>query len=233
MKYENIVKGKFILRENRFVAQVDIGGSVEKTHVKNTGRCRELLIPGADVYLEDYDGRMNARKYRYSLITVSKAGNLINMDSQAPNKAAGEALAAGIVRLPGMGELTEIRPETVYGDSRFDFYLSDKDGRQGFLEIKGVTLEDDGIARFPDAPTERGIKHLNGLCTAAAEGFSAGVLFVIQMKGVREFRPNDETHAAFGEALRHAAGAGVSVLAFDCRVTPDTMTIEDPVSVNL
>lgn len=242
MKYENIVTAKFISRPNRFVAYAELENAGEpavgfmpevKVHVKNTGRCKELLLPSVRVYLEDFAGRMGTRTLRYSLIGVEKGDLLINMDSQAPNKAAGEALRNGKVRLPGMGEISLVRSEKTYGDSRIDFYLEDKEGRKAFLEVKGVTLEHCGIAAFPDAPTERGIKHIHELVRAKAEGYEAFILFVVQMKGVREFRPNDATHRAFGDALREAAGSGVGVLAYDCVVSRDSMTIDEPVAVNL
>lgn len=262
MEYKNIVTAKFISRPNRFVAYAELenagkpgnltqaGGLGEnappesecgavgnvaevKVHVKNTGRCKELLLPGVRVYLEDFAGRMGTRTLRYSLIGVEKADLLINMDSQAPNKAAGEALCGGRIKLPGMDEISLVRREKTYGDSRIDFYLEDRSGRRAFLEVKGVTLEHCGIAAFPDAPTERGIKHIHELARAKAEGYEAFILFVIQMKGVRELRPNDATHRAFGDALREAAGSGVHVLAYDCIVSPDSMTIDEPVAVNL
>lgn len=233
MKYGKIIPAGFVSRPNRFVAQVDIAGELTQAHVKNTGRCRELLIPGAAVYLEDFAGRQGKRKLRYDLVAVEKGGLLINMDSQAPNKVAREALSGGIIPLPGMAELSIVRPETVYGDSRFDFYVSDTAGGEGFVEVKGVTLETDGVASFPDAPTERGVKHLRELVRAKENGYNAYVLFVIQMSGMKLFVPNDERHAAFGEALRQAAMKGVHVLAYGCAVTPDLLCITSPVPVCL
>ena len=225
MEYANMVPGMFRDRRNRFVAHVEIDGMPETVHVKNTGRCRELLIPGARVWCQRSDNP--ARKTRYDLISVEKGRRIINMDSQAPNTAAKEWLLSG-----GLGEITGLRPETVHGDSRFDFSFG-KDGRQSFLEVKGVTLETDGVCAFPDAPTERGAKHLRGLGQAAREGFGAYVLFVIQMADVKYLHPNDLRDPAFGKALREAAANGVQVLAVDCDVTPGTMTVGRPVPVVL
>lgn len=227
MKYGTVVPGRFIARPNRFIAHVELDGQTQVCHVKNTGRCRELLVPGARVYLEDF-GPDTKRKTRYDLIAVEKGSLLINMDSQAPNKAVEEFLRAG-----GLWESpTLVRPETKWGNSRFDFYLEQGE-RKAFLEVKGVTLEQEGLALFPDAPTQRGVKHLEELTAAAASGFEAYVLFLIQMKGVHTFRPNWELHPQFGQALVQAAQAGVHVLAYDCRVTPSTMVLDAPVPVNL
>ena len=243
MKYDKIVEAKFIERENRFVARVALPeGEVSRAHVKNTGRCRELLLPGADVYLEDYADHMGNRKMRYSLVAVRKAvaggGQiLINMDSQAPNKVVGEALADGRIRLPGFEDSTDhlrIKPETRFGDSRFDFYAEQVDAegeqRQAFIEVKGVTLEDDGHARFPDAPTERGVKHINELIRAHEEGYDAYIIFVVQMEGMKDVSPNYETHPQFGEALAKARKAGVKILAYDCLVEPNSLDVKGPVS---
>ncbi|MBD5150898.1 MAG: DNA/RNA nuclease SfsA [Oscillibacter sp.] len=226
MRYNAVEKARFLSRPNRFIAHVDLNGRTEVCHVKNTGRCRELLTPGAAVYLER---SLNpARKTKYDLIAVEKGELLINMDAQAPNKVFGEWAAAGNF-LPG---LTLIRPEYTWEDSRFDFLLEDAKGKI-FVEVKGVTLEEDGEVRFPDAPTERGVKHLRGLTRAAAQGCRAAVFFVIQMKGPTRFRPNDKTHPAFGGALREAAQNGVGVYAYDCRVTPDSLELDAPVAVIL
>lgn len=233
MKYDNIVPAAFLVRDNRFVARVLLDGTETAVHVKNTGRCRELLVPGATVYLEDFYARMGGRKLRYDLIAVEKCGLLINMDSQAPNKAAAKALRSGVIPLPGMARLSDIRPETVYGGSRFDFHVRDENGKEGFVEVKGVTLESGGIASFPDAPTVRGIKHLNELVSAAERGYMAYALFLLQMSGMKLFTPNDERHAAFGDALRHAAANGVHILAYECAVTPDTLRVTDPVPIKL
>lgn len=226
MRYQAVEKGCFLARPNRFIAHVQLSGGVEVCHVKNTGRCRELLTPGAVVYVER--SANPARKTRYDLIAVEKGGLLINMDAQAPNKVFGEWAAAGHF-LP---ELTAIRAEYTWEDSRFDFLLEDKRGKY-FVEVKGVTLEENGEVRFPDAPTERGVKHLRGLQRAAAQGDRAAVFFVVQMKGAVCFRPNDRTHPAFGEALREATAHGVGVYAYDCLVTPESLTIDAPVPVVL
>ncbi|MBR5517035.1 MAG: DNA/RNA nuclease SfsA [Firmicutes bacterium] len=237
MKYEKIIKAKFIERPNRFIAVVEVDGEQQKSHVKNTGRCKELLVPGATVYLEDFEGRMGSRKMRYSLIGVEKVVDdkilMINMDSQAPNKVVKEALLNGKIKLPGMASLDIVKSEYVYGDSRLDFYVKDIDGVEGFIEVKGVTLEDRGIASFPDAPTERGIKHLKELAKARGEGKLVFAVFVIQMKEVHTFIPNDITHKAFGDALREAQAAGVYVLAYDCIVETDTLSIDQPIKVEL
>ena len=226
MRYDDVREGRFLSRPNRFIAHVALDGVTEVCHVKNTGRCRELLVPGAAVYLERAGNP--ARKTRYDLIAVRKGGLLINMDAQAPNRVFGEWAAAGGF-LPG---LTAIRPEFTWEDSRFDVRLEDGRGPV-FVEVKGVTLEEDGEARFPDAPTERGAKHLRGLLRAVEQGYRAAVCFVIQMKGPAVFRPNDRTDPAFGQALRRAAAGGVAVLAVDCRVEPDSLVIDRPVPVDL
>lgn len=226
MRYDAIEKARFLSRPNRFIAHVDLNGRTEVCHVKNTGRCRELLTPGAAVWLER--SANPARKTKYDLIAVEKGGLLINMDAQAPNRVFGEWAAAGKF-LP---ELTAIRPEYTWEDSRFDFMLEDGQGKI-FVEVKGVTLEEGGEVRFPDAPTERGVKHLRGLRRAVEQGYRAAVFFVIQMKGPVRFRPNDETHPAFGAALRDAAESGVGVYAYDCRVTPDSLELDAPVPVAL
>ena len=225
MRYGTMVPGTFIARPNRFIAHVEIDGKVEICHVKNTGRCRELLPPGAQVWCQVSDNPN--RKTKYDLITVQKGDRLINMDSQAPNAAAKEWLLSG-----ALGNVENLRPETVHGDSRFDFSFT-LDGKPCLMEVKGVTLEHDGVCAFPDAPTERGVKHLRGLSRAVREGYGAFFLFVIQMPDVKYLRPNDDTDPAFGAALREAAEAGVTVLAMDCGVTPDTMEIRLPVLVRL
>ena len=225
MQYNNMVPGIFLSRPNRFIAHVEIDGQVEICHVKNTGRCRELLVPGAQVWCQR-SANPN-RKTKYDLITVKKGDRLINMDSQAPNIAAGQWLASG-----GLGEISELKAEYTHGDSRFDFSFL-LDGKRCFLEVKGVTLEHDGVCAFPDAPTERGVKHLKGLTKAAKEGYGAFVLFVIQMADVKYLRPHDETDPAFGAALREAAENGVTVLALDCGVTEDVMQLRLPVLVRL
>lgn len=225
MKYENMVPGTFLSRPNRFVAHVQIDGNVEIVHVKNTGRCRELLPEGAQVWCQESDNP--SRKTKYDLICVQKGNRLINMDSQAPNAAAGEWLRNG-----GFGAVTDVRPEVKFENSRFDFAFQ-KDGKPCFMEVKGVTLENDGICAFPDAPTVRGAKHLRELAQAAQAGYGAYVLFVIQMENVRYLHPNDTTDPEFGAALRQAAEAGVKVLAMDCRVACDSMILQKEVPVCL
>ena len=225
MRYGKIVSGVFRARPNRFIAHVEINGKLEICHVKNTGRCRELLPEGAKVWCAVADNPN--RKTKYDLITVQKGDRLINMDSQAPNIAAGEWLASG-----GLGEISDLRAEVTRGDSRFDFSFT-KDAKTCYLEVKGVTLENDGVCAFPDAPTQRGAKHLQELSRLAEEGYGAYVLFVIQMADVKYLRPNDGTDPAFADALRQAAKAGVTVLAMDCAVTEDTMEIRLPVLVKL
>lgn len=225
LQYNNMVPGIFLRRPNRFVAHVEIQGQEQIVHVKNTGRCRELLIPGARVWCQVSDNP--SRKTKYDLIAVEKGARLINMDSQAPNTAAREWLAAG-----GLGQVTQLRAETVHGDSRFDFSFT-KDGRRCFLEVKGVTLEEGGICSFPDAPTVRGAKHLRGLAQAARDGFGAYVLFVIQMEDVRCLHPNEKTDPDFAAALREAFGQGVQILAVTCSVLPNSMEIGGEVPVYL
>ncbi len=226
MKYKNIVKGKFIARPNRFIAKAEIGGAIETVHVKNTGRCKELLVTGAEIYLEKSDNPL--RKTQYDLVAVNKMGLLINMDSQIPNGVTEEWLKKGKL----FSKNAVIRREVTFNKSRFDFYIEDAD-RKIFLEVKGCTLEADGIARFPDAPTERGVKHIKELCDCLKEGYEAYILFVIQMKGVKYFEPNDITHKAFGEALRNARNKGVKILALDCIITPDSIEIDKPIEVKL
>lgn len=225
MKYQNMVQGTFLKRPNRFIAHVAIDGKEEICHVKNTGRCRELLTPNATVWCQKFDNPN--RKTKFDLICVQKGDLLVNMDSQAPNIAAKEWLLSG-----GLGEIAELKSEYTHGDSRFDFSFI-KDGKRCFLEVKGVTLEHDGVCAFPDAPTTRGVKHLQGLTAAVRDGFGAYVLFVVQMADMKYLRPHDETDPAFGAALRTAAQNGVTVLAMDCAVTPDSMDIRLPLLVKL
>lgn len=226
MQYRKIRKGIFQSRPNRFIAEVELNGIVERCHVKNTGRCKELLVPGATVYLND--AASAKRKTRYDLIAVEKGNLLINMDAQAPNTVFHEYAASGRF----LKDITLIRPEYRYGDSRFDFYMEQGE-QQHLIEVKGVTLEENGVARFPDAPTERGIKHINGLIAAHEQGFEAWICFIIQMAGMSRFEPNEVTHPAFGEALRAAQTAGVHILALECYVTPDSLDITTPVPVQL
>ena len=231
MRYGHVIEGAFVDRPNRFIAHVQVDGKTETVHVKNTGRCRELLVPGCTVYLAVSDNP--ARKTKYDLIAVDKHrpdGTVwrINMDSQAPNDAAAEWLS-----LSGLfSSRAVIRREVTHNGSRFDFYIEDGDTK-AFLEVKGCTLERDGHALFPDAPTERGVKHLRELAACVSEGYDAYVLIVIQMKGVSTFSPNDATDPAFGEAMRKACTDGVRILAVDCRVTKEEMCIDAPVRVDL
>lgn len=226
MRYPNIHRARFLSRPNRFVANCDLEGEALVVHVKNTGRCKELLVPGAEVWLTRSGNP--ARKTAFDLVAVQKGGRLVNMDAQAPNAAFGEFLRGGGF-LP---EVQNVRAEVRCGASRFDF-RAESGGKLHYMEVKGVTLEEDGVVRFPDAPTERGVKHLKELQAAAAAGFGAHVVFVIQMEAVERFEPNDHTHAAFGAALREAADNGVRVHAFWCRVTPDSLSIAGPVPVKM
>lgn len=226
MKYENTERGIFLDRPNRFIAHVEIQDSIETIHVKNTGRCRELLIPGTEVILERSSNP--ARKTKYDLICVNKSGRWINMDSQVPNKAAEEWIKKGGL----FPETVRVFREKVYGNSRFDLYV-ESDRRKAFIEVKGVTLEENNTAYFPDAPTQRGVKHVEELIRCMDDGYEAYLLFVIQMKGVSEFRPNWNTHRLFGEALVRAQKAGVRIYACDCLVEEDLLEIQDPVPVNL
>ena len=230
MTYKNIHTATFVSRPNRFIALCDLNGEEVVCHVKNTGRCRELLVPGATVFLDEPSGR--ERKTKYDLVAVEKSlengeSILINMDSGAPNEAAEE-----FVKKRLFPNATGVRREVTKGSSRFDFCI-EEEGKTTFLEVKGVTLENGGIASFPDAPTERGIKHIEELISLKKEGYGAAILFVIQMKGIHEFRPNDITHKAFGDALRRAEKAGVDIYAYDCIVTPESMLIDQPVEVKL
>lgn len=226
MQYQTVKKGIFLHRPNRFIAQVEIDGHTETVHVKNTGRCRELLIPGATVYLEE-SGNPN-RKTRFDLIAVEKGPLLINMDAQAPNQVFREWAQSGAFR----PDLALLRPETTWGKSRFDFYW-EGGGKKGFVEVKGVTLEVDGLALFPDAPTERGVKHLEELIACRQEGYEAAMCFVVQMSGMTAFSPNESTHPAFGDALRRARAAGVELLAYTCRVAPNQLTLDAPLPIYL
>ncbi len=226
MKYAKVEEARFLRRPNRFLAQVERMGQEETVHVKNTGRCRELLVPGAKVYLEDCGNP--ARKTRYDLIAVEKGDRLINMDSQAPNQAAGEWLRAGGIFPPG----GIVRPEYRYKESRFDFYLEAGE-RKGFVEVKGVTLEQNGIVSFPDAPTARGTRHLRELRESLEQGYEAYLLFVVQMANVRMFCPNEATDPLFAGALREAAKAGVKILAMECQVSPSEMVLSKEIPILL
>jgi sugar fermentation stimulation protein A len=226
MRYGKVISGKFISRPNRFIAYVEIDGKEEVCHVKNTGRCRELLVPGATVYLEVSDNP--TRKTKYDLIAVEKGSLLINMDSQAPNKVVGEwIISSGYFGSPDL-----IRPEFTLGDSRFDFYL-ESEGKRILIEVKGVTLEDDGVVSFPDAPTIRGIKHLNHLAATKSEGYDCYVIFVVQMREAKYFTPNEARHPDFAQALRYAKDRGVIPLALTCYVTADSIKAADFLEIRL
>lgn len=227
MKYERITQGSFLERPNRFLAYAELAGKREVVHVKNTGRCAELLTPGAVIYVQESDNP--ERKTKWDLIAVEKGDRLVNMDSQIPNRVVQEWIGAGNL----FEDVRLVKPETVYGNSRFDLYVETGDNRKIFIEIKGVTLEEDGVVRFPDAPSERAVKHLGELMQAVKEGYEAYVFFVIQMKDVRYFTPNRETHPAFCDALKRARAAGVRVLAYDCVVDSDSITIHKEVPVVL
>lgn len=223
MKYNNIRKAKFISRPNRFIAHCELDGETVVCHVKNTGRCKELLIKDTEVFLTESSNPM--RKTKYDLIAVRKNTETVNIDSQAPNVVAGEYLRQ-------ICPDAVVRPETKYGNSRFDFYIENGEEKI-FLEVKGVTLEKDGVALFPDAPTERGVKHINELVECLKNGYSAKILFVVQMENITAFSPNDETHKAFGDALRNAYKAGVGITAVNCCVTADSMIIKENVPIIL
>lgn len=235
MKYKKVVQGIFVERPNRFVAKCIIEGKEVSVHVKNTGRCQELLKKGVKVFLEDFRGRMGNRKMEFSLITVEKQPtmNLVNMDSQAPNKVVMEGLQGGTLSLEGMGKLSVVKPERTYKDSRFDFYVEDINGQRAFIEVKGVTLENDGLAGFPDAPTVRGKKHLSHLIDAKENGYLAYVVFVIQMKNMISFSPNFTNDPEFSKELIRARDRGVEIIAIDCKVTGDTLELDEYVPVVL
>lgn len=228
MKYSKVVEGIFLERPNRFAAKVLIDGKDETVHVKNTGRCRELLPKGARVYLADEEGK--ERKTRYDLIAALKNDRIINMDSQAPNAVVKEALQQGLV----LRGVKEIKPEYTFGESRFDFFVKTEDNDKGaFIEVKGVTLENDNIVSFPDAPSDRAVKHVEELIKARKEGYDAYILFVVQMENVRFLTPNESTHKEFALALRRAKEAGVQILAYDTKVTLDSMVLNRPVEIRL
>ena len=226
MRYTNIMAGKFLARPNRFIAHVEIAGREEIVHVKNTGRCKELLLPGTTVYVQCFpEGK---RKTKYDLIAVEKQNLLINMDSQAPNKVVQEWL----MEQEPFGKITYLKPECKHGDSRFDFYL-ETEAKKMFIEVKGVTLEEKGVVMFPDAPTERGVKHVQELCHCLEQGYEAAIIFVVQMSGSRYFTPNRRTHAAFATALEQAAASGVQLMALTCAVTPDSLIINGTLPIHL
>lgn len=226
MQYQNIKKGQFLARPNRFIAHILLDGKEEICHVKNTGRCRELLVPNREVYVTACHSP--ARKTKYDLVCVRKGDSLINIDSMAPNVAFGE----WVTNSHFFGDISVLKPEYTYGNSRFDFYI-EASGQKCLVEIKGVTLEADGIVRFPDAPTERGTKHLRELIKCKNAGFDAHVFFIAQMENVSYFTPNGETDPVFAATLSEAAKSGVGVHCLSCRVTPDTMTVQDFVPVKI
>ncbi len=230
MKYKEVVKGIFKDRPNRFIAKVEVNGNEEIVHVKNTGRCKELLLENSVVYLSASDNPL--RKTKYDLIAVEKQSDngvlLINMDSQAPNDMVAEWLKKGAL----FSKNAIIKREVTFGNSRFDFFVDDSDTK-AFIEVKGVTLENEGVALFPDAPTERGVKHIKELCSCVEKGYSAYIIFVIQISGVTLFKPNDATHKAFGDALRIAEEAGVNILAYDSIVAYDSVCVNSPVKIDL
>ena len=230
IKYKKVKKGAFIERPNRFIAKVLVDGYEETVHVKNTGRCKELLVKDATVYLSVSDNP--SRKTKYDLIGVEKVTDRnilkVNMDSQIPNDVVAEWLR----NCDLFSQKAIIKREVFYNKSRFDFYIED-DNRRVFLEVKGVTLENNGVASFPDAPTERGIKHINELIDCLNEGYEAYIFFVIQMKNIDYFTPNYETHPEFGEALKKAKNKGVKILAYDCIVTEDSIIIDKEIKVKL
>jgi sugar fermentation stimulation protein A len=226
MRYENILRAKFIDRPNRFIANIEIEGRNEVCHVKNTGRCKELLLPGANLFVQEFD--CSSRRTKYDLISVFKGDRLINMDSQVPNKVFSEwARDKGFFK-----DIRILKPEQKYENSRFDFYMEDGN-KKIFVEVKGVTLEEKGVAMFPDAPTERGLKHLNELASCIDEGYEAYVVFIIQMKDVLYFTPNAKTDRIFAETLAKVRDKGVKILALDCEVTPDSITGRNLVDINL
>ena len=226
MQYTNIMAGKFLSRPNRFIAHVEIAGREDIVHVKNTGRCKELLLPGATVYVQHFPE--GTRKTKYDLIAVEKQNLLINMDSQAPNKVVQEWL----MEQEPFGKITYLKPECKHRDSRFDFYL-ETEAKKMFIEVKGVTLEEKGVVMFPDAPTERGVKHVQELCHCLEQGYEAAIVFVVQMSGMRYFTPNRRTHAAFAEALERAEACGVRMLALSCEVTPESLAINGEIPIHL
>jgi sugar fermentation stimulation protein A len=226
MEYDKIKTGRFIDRPNRFIAHVEIDGTTEVCHVKNTGRCKELLISNATVHVQEFD--VSHRKTKYGLISVYKGNKLINIDSRMPNKLFHEWVKQGNL----FSNMAVIKPEAKYGSSRFDFYVEDG-GIKSFIEVKGVTLEENGIAMFPDAPTARGVKHINELCDCLKDGYAAYVIFIIKMKGVTGFTPNIKTHQAFGDALSMAEESGVKIIALDCDVSECSIKVNDYVRVNL
>ena len=226
MKYDNIRSAVFVNRINRFTANIEIDGEVSLCHVKNTGRLRELLVPGTECFVQVHDNP--ERKTKYSLIAVKKANEVVNIDSQAPNKVFYEWVRDGGF----LDGVTLIKPEKTFGNSRFDCYI-ERGNEKIFAEVKGVTLEKEGVALFPDAPTERGVKHLRELCECVNDGYKAYIVFVVQMKGVHSFSPNEETNKEFAEALRECREKGVNIICVDCEVTPESLSISKEIEVKL
>ncbi|MBC5786539.1 DNA/RNA nuclease SfsA [Clostridium facile] len=226
MYYPNIQQAVFLERPNRFIAHILVEGKEQLCHVKNTGRCKELLIPNTTIYVQHHDNPN--RKTKYSLIAVQKGELLINMDSQVPNQIVAEWLKTGKL----FPDLKLVKPETVFGSSRFDFYLETSQ-KKIFMEVKGCTLEQNGVMMFPDAPTQRGVKHIQELILAKQQGYDAYLIFVIQMKGARYFTPNRLTHPEFADVLLQAEKAGVNILAVDCMVMPDSIEIDQQVLIQL
>ena len=226
MKYDNIRSAVFVNRINRFTANIEIDGEVSLCHVKNTGRLRELLLSGTECFVQVHDNP--ERKTKYSLIAVKKANEVVNIDSQAPNKVFYEWARSGGF----LDGVTLIKPEKTFGNSRFDCYIERADEKI-FVEVKGVTLEKEGVALFPDAPTERGVKHLRELCECVKDGYKAYIVFVVQMKGVHSFSPNRETHKEFADALCECRKSGVNIICVDCHVTPDSLGISKEIEVKL
>ncbi len=224
MKYANIKEGIFIERVNRFIAHIDIDGKIEVCHVKNTGRCKEILVKGCRVFVQEFDSKI--RKTKFDLISVYKGNRLINIDSQVPNKMFSEWVKLGNL----FKDIKVFKSEVFYKNSRFDFYVEYED-KKAFIEIKGVTLENEGVVLFPDAPTSRGVKHLKELVSAREEGYEAYVIFIVQMEGVKYFIPNYETHKEFGDILSFCKNNGVNILAFDSVVLKDEIYIKDSVKV--
>lgn len=227
LKYENVKQAVFLSRPNRFIANIIVDGREEVCHVKNTSRCKELLYPGAEIYVQEFDSK--SRKTKYDLISVAKKDYIVNIDSQMPNKV----FAQWLDKTKYFGETVIVKPECVYGKSRFDFYIETEDFRKIFVEIKGVTLEHDGVCAFPDAPTDRGVKHLNELINCIQNGFEAYVFFVVQLQKANLFVPNIKTHALFADTLKMASDAGVVVKVVNCKVEHDSIVIDDFIDLNL
>ncbi len=229
MKYNKIVEGTFTKRPNRFIAQVMIDGKEERVHVRNTGRCKELLIPNAEVILEDCSHNLN-RKTKYSLIAVWKDNMLVNIDSQVPNDVVFEGISDS--KIKGFKHCTHLRREVIFGNSRFDIYLETENSK-GFIEVKGVTLEKDGISMFPDAPTERGTKHVLEMTEAVKQGYKGVIFFLVQMRGPKIFKLNWEMDKIFSEAVRYAGENGVEILAYDSIVKKNGIYLGEPIEIDL